>query len=188
MYLIAHFIAQHVICIHLHYFLRQLSVCEVQYVTIAMTPHSYNWPRCICTKKILVQPLKFISKQWSEYIEFEIWTNIIFKVSCITISFKKKIYLYICLLDTLLKILIWWRHLDCFSFKYATLTITIKRNHFEVIMCVCFSHDTKHVHFEVISFYNGNMSLIIYYVVCVICISKKLKYLKTEARESKTER
>ena len=27
----------------------------------------------------------------------------------------------------------------------------IKRNHFEVIMCVCFSHDTKHVHFEVIS-------------------------------------
>ena len=25
----------------------------------------------------------------------------------------------------------------------------IKRNHFEVIMCVCFSHDTKHVYFEV---------------------------------------
>ena len=22
-------------------------------------------------------------------------------------------------------------------------------------MCVCFSHDTKHVHFEVISFYNS---------------------------------
>ena len=32
----------------------------------------------------------------------------------------------------------------------------IKRNKFEVIMCVCFSHDTKHVHFEVISFYNSH--------------------------------
>ena len=30
------------------------------------------------------------------------------------------------------------------------------------------------------------MSLIINYVICVICISKKLKYLKNEARESKT--
>ena len=29
----------------------------------------------------------------------------------------------------------------------------IKRKHFEVIMFVCFSHDTKHVHFEVIYFY-----------------------------------
>ena len=72
----------------------------------------------------------------------------------------------------------------------------IKRNNFEVIMCVCFSHDTKHVHFEVISFYNSkdiyitfsNMSFPVYYVICVICISKKLKYLKNEARESKTER
>ena len=26
------------------------------------------------------------------------------------------------------------------------------------------------------------------YVICVICISKRLKYLKNEARESKTER
>ena len=32
------------------------------------------------------------------------------------------------------------------------------------------------------------MSLIINYVICVICISKKLKYLKNEARESKTEK
>ena len=32
------------------------------------------------------------------------------------------------------------------------------------------------------------MSLPVYYVICVICISKKLKYLKNEARESKTER
>ena len=30
------------------------------------------------------------------------------------------------------------------------------------------------------------MSLIINYVICVIYISKKLKYLKNEARESKT--
>ena len=33
--------------------------------------------------------------------------------------------------------------------------VSIKRNHFEVIMSVCFSHDIKHVHFEVISFYNS---------------------------------
>ena len=32
------------------------------------------------------------------------------------------------------------------------------------------------------------MSLIINYVICGICIPKKLKYLKNEARESKTER
>ena len=32
------------------------------------------------------------------------------------------------------------------------------------------------------------MSLIINYVICVIYISKKQKYLKNEARESKTER
>ena len=32
------------------------------------------------------------------------------------------------------------------------------------------------------------MSLLVYYVICVICISKKLKYLKNEASESKTER
>ena len=31
----------------------------------------------------------------------------------------------------------------------------IGRNLFEVIMCVCFSNDTKHVHFEVISLYNS---------------------------------
>ena len=32
------------------------------------------------------------------------------------------------------------------------------------------------------------MSFLVYYVICVICISKKLKYLKNEARESKTDR
>ena len=33
------------------------------------------------------------------------------------------------------------------------------------------------------------MSLLVYYVICnYICISKRLKYLKNEARESKTER
>ena len=32
------------------------------------------------------------------------------------------------------------------------------------------------------------MSLLVYYVICVIYISKKLKYLKNEARESNTER
>ena len=32
------------------------------------------------------------------------------------------------------------------------------------------------------------MSFPVYYDICVICISKKLKYLKHEARESKTER
>ena len=31
----------------------------------------------------------------------------------------------------------------------------MKRNHLEVIMCVCFSHDTNHGYFEVISFYNS---------------------------------
>ena len=33
-----------------------------------------------------------------------------------------------------------------------------------------------------------DMSLLVYYVICVICISNKLKYFKNEARESKTER
>ena len=32
------------------------------------------------------------------------------------------------------------------------------------------------------------MSFLVYYVICVICISKKLKYVKNEAMESKTER
>ena len=31
------------------------------------------------------------------------------------------------------------------------------------------------------------MSLLVYHVICVICIAKKQKYLKNEARESKTE-
>ena len=44
-----------------------------------------------------------------------------------------------------------------------------------------------HDYFEVISFYNSqditfsDMSLLVYYVICAI--SKKLKYLKNEARE-----
>ena len=53
-----------------------------------------------------------------------------------------------------------------------------------------------HDYFKVISFYNSkdiitfsDMSLLVYYVIiCVICISKKLKYLKNEARESKIKR
>ena len=40
----------------------------------------------------------------------------------------------------------------------------IKRNHFEVIMYVCFSHDTKHVHFEVISFYNSIYNILRYVI------------------------
>ena len=32
------------------------------------------------------------------------------------------------------------------------------------------------------------MPLIINYVICVICLSKKLKYLRNEARKLKTER
>ena len=31
------------------------------------------------------------------------------------------------------------------------------------------------------------MSLLVYYAICVIFISKKLKYLKNEAKESKIE-
>ena len=51
-----------------------------------------------------------------------------------------------------------------------------------------------HDYFEVISFYNSkditfsDMPLLVYYVIRVICISKKLEYLKNEAWESKTER
>ena len=40
-------------------------------------------------------------------------------------------------------------------------------------MCVCFSHNTKRVDFQVISFVNSTR--------CLICISNKLKYLKNEA-------
>ena len=51
-----------------------------------------------------------------------------------------------------------------------------------------------HGYFEVISFYNSkditfsDKSFPVYYVICVICISKTLKYLKNEGMESKTER
>ena len=34
----------------------------------------------------------------------------------------------------------------------------------------------------------SDMSLLVYYVICVICISEKLKFVKNEAMESKTER
>ena len=51
-----------------------------------------------------------------------------------------------------------------------------------------------HDYFEVTSFYNiAKIYNILRYVIAhvlrnVVCISKKLKYLKNEARESKTER
>ena len=71
----------------------------------------------------------------------------------------------------------------------------IKRNHFKMYMFGVVGETHAHDYFEVISFYNSiysitfsDMSLLVYYVICVICISKKLKYLKNKARESKTER
>ena len=59
----------------------------------------------------------------------------------------------------------------------------IKRNQFKIYMFGVVGETHAHDYFEVISFYNSNMSLLVYYVICVICISKKLKYLKNEARE-----
>ena len=71
----------------------------------------------------------------------------------------------------------------------------IKRNHFKMYMFGDVGETHARDYFEVISFYNikdsitfANMSSLVYYVICVIRISKKLKYLKNEARESKTER
>ena len=49
-----------------------------------------------------------------------------------------------------------WRSIRGMTYRRMLYIFAIiKRNHFEVIMSVCFSHDTKHVHFEVISFYNS---------------------------------
>ena len=49
-----------------------------------------------------------------------------------------------------------WRSIWAMTYRRMLYVFAIiKRNHFEVIMCVCFSHDAKHVHFEVISFYNS---------------------------------
>ena len=45
----------------------------------------------------------------------------------------------------------------------------------------------KRDYFEVISFYNS-ITLIINYDKCNLNMRKKLKYLKNEGRESKTER
>ena len=71
----------------------------------------------------------------------------------------------------------------------------IKRNHFKMYMFGVVGETHARDYFEMISFYNSkdiatfsDMSLLVYYVICAICISKKLKYLKNEARESKTER
>ena len=36
-------------------------------------------------------------------------------------------------------------------------------------MCVCFSHDTKHVHFKVISFYNNNLRYVIARILRHMC-------------------
>ena len=49
-----------------------------------------------------------------------------------------------------------WRSIWSIAYRgMLYIFAIIKRNHFEVIMCVCFSHDTKHAHFEMISFYNS---------------------------------
>ena len=49
-----------------------------------------------------------------------------------------------------------WRSIQAMTYRRMLyIFVIIKRNHFEVFMCMCFSHDTKHVHFEVISFYNS---------------------------------
>ena len=67
----------------------------------------------------------------------------------------------------------------------STLYNAIKRNHFKMYMFGAVRETHAHNYFEVVF---SDMSLIINYVICVICISKKLKYLKNEARESKIER
>ena len=67
----------------------------------------------------------------------------------------------------------------------------IKRNHFKMYMFGVVGETHAHDYFEEISFYNSkdiifsDMSLLVYYVICVICISKKLKYLKNEQRNQK---
>ena len=49
-----------------------------------------------------------------------------------------------------------WRSIRAMTYRIMLYMFAfIKRNHFEVIMYVCFSHDTKHVHFGVISFYHS---------------------------------
>ena len=70
----------------------------------------------------------------------------------------------------------------------------MKRNHFKMYMFGVVGETHAHDYFEVISFYNSKDIYITFsdmslrHGICVICISKKLKYLKNEARESKTER
>ena len=61
-----------------------------------------------------------------------------------------------------------WRSIRAMTYwKMLYIFAIIKPNHFEVIMCVYFSHDTKHVHFEVISFYNSIIKIynILRYVI-----------------------
>ena len=69
-----------------------------------------------------------------------------------------------------------------------------RKSHFEV-SCACVSPTTPNMYilkwfrFIIAKIYNILRYVIPrIYVICVICISKKLKYLKNEARESKTER
>ena len=49
----------------------------------------------------------------------------------------------------------------------------IKRNYFEIIMCVCFSLDTKHVHFEVISFFSLKRGISTYLKLTMVMFETK---------------
>ena len=65
-----------------------------------------------------------------------------------------------------------------------------RKSHFEV-SCACVSPTTPNMY--ILKWFRfiitiSDMSLLVYYVICVICMSKKLKYLKNKARESRTER
>ena len=65
----------------------------------------------------------------------------------------------------------------------------MKRNHFKLYMFGVVGETRTHDYFEVISFYNSKdiyhspICHSPYTTSCVICISKKLEYLKNEARE-----
>ena len=89
------------------------------------------------------------------------------------------------------KILRYVHVLKCTCFKTYMFQ---KCTSFKMYMFGVVGETHAHDYFEVISFYNSkdikfsDTSLLVYYVTCVISLSKKLKYLKNEARESKTER
>ena len=55
----------------------------------------------------------------------------------------------------------------------------IQRNHFKMYMFGVVGETRAH---------DFDMSFPLNYVICLICISKKLKYLKNEARESKNRK